>query len=170
MSQLSCVLASGVFVPLGLVLDPPTWLTNNGECYGPRLGYDIPQNITDLAGISPTIVNAVEQGLFVILILHPIAAGLSFLDFIPSFFLGIHAVSILTLVIAILAAIAGTVVFAIDLAIVVIARNKILNSIPYELEVLFGPAIWLALVSVIMTWAAVISLSARACYCCGVRP
>ncbi|KAH0589162.1 hypothetical protein H2248_004927 [Termitomyces sp. 'cryptogamus'] len=151
------------------VLNPPTWFTNDGECFGPMLGYNLPQNISELAGVSPVIVAAVEESLLVILVLHLIAAGVSFFGFISSFFLGIHAVAILTLIIAIIAAIAGTVVFAIDLALVIVARDKIVNSIPYNIEVLFGPAVWMVLASIIMTWFAVVSLSARVCYCCGLR-
>lgn len=133
------------------------------------LGYDIPQSLSDLAGVSPAVVGVVEQSLLAVLVLHPIVAGISFLDFVPSFFLGIHVVAILTLVIAIVAAIAGTVVFAIDLALVIIARDRLTDSISYNLEISFGPAIWLVLTSVIMTWLAVVFLSARVCYCCGVR-
>ncbi|KNZ73948.1 hypothetical protein J132_09023, partial [Termitomyces sp. J132] len=128
-----------------IVLNPPTWFTNDGECFGPMLGYNLPQNISELAGVSPVIVAAVEESLLVILVLHLIAAGVSFFGFISSFFLGIHAVAILTLIIAIIAAIAGTVVFAIDLALVIVARDKIVNSIPYNIEVLFGPASMLLL-------------------------
>ncbi|KAG6857741.1 hypothetical protein H0H87_004157 [Tephrocybe sp. NHM501043] len=138
-------------------LDPPTSLTNNGECFGPMLSYDIPQNPTDLAGISPSIVQAVEQGLLVVLVLHPIAAGFSFLGFITSCFLGPHGIAIFALVVTILTAIAATVVLAIDLALVIIARNNIIDEIPYSLEVVFGPGIWLVLAAVAMTWLAVIA-------------
>ncbi|KAG6920033.1 hypothetical protein DXG01_010101 [Tephrocybe rancida] len=123
------------------VLDQPTWLTNNGECFGPMLGYDIPQNLTDLAGVSPTIVQAVEHGLLFVLVLHPIAAGFSFLGFIASCFLASHGLAIFALVVTILAVIVGTVVLAIDLALVIIVRNKVIDEIPYNFEVLFGPGV-----------------------------
>ncbi|KAG6813750.1 hypothetical protein H0H92_007702 [Tricholoma furcatifolium] len=150
-------------------LEQPSWFTNNPECYGPQLGYNIPANISDLAGVSPSIVDAVEQGLLVVLVLHPVAAGLAFLGFCISFFLASHAVAILSLIVAIVTAIVSTVVLAIDIALVVIVRDKILDDIPYNLEILFGPATWLVLASTVCTWIAVITLSARACYCLGVR-
>ncbi|GLB37356.1 putative SUR7/PalI family protein [Lyophyllum shimeji] len=151
------------------VLDQPTWFTNDGWCYGPKLGYDIPSNITTLTGVSPLLVEAVEQSLLVILVLHPIAAGFSLIGFIFSFFLGPHGVAIIALVTTILAGIVGTIVLGIDLALVIIIRKKIIDEIPYHFEVDFGPGTWMVLAAVVMTWLAVIFLSARACYCCGVK-
>jgi len=151
------------------VLNQPTWFTNNGVCYGPMLGYNIPSDLTTLAGVSPLLVQAVEQTLLVILVLHPVAAGFSFIGFIFSFFLGPHRIAIFALVVTILAAIVGSVVLAIDLALVILVRNKIIDQIPYHFQVIFGPGTWMVLAAVVMTWLAVILLSARACYCCGVR-
>ncbi|KAG6864781.1 hypothetical protein C0991_007155 [Blastosporella zonata] len=150
------------------VLDPPTWLTNDGECFGPALGYNIPQNLTDLAGVSPTIVQAVEEGLLVVLVLHPIAAGFSFLAFLAACFLGSHAFAIFALILTVLTVIVTTTVLAIDLALVIIARNKIIPAIPYQIQVLFGPGIWMILTAFVLTWIALVFLSARVCYCCGV--
>ncbi|KAF5386221.1 hypothetical protein D9615_002313 [Tricholomella constricta] len=151
------------------VLNQPTWFTNNGVCYGPKLGYDIALDLTTLAGVSPLLIQAVQQSLLVVLVLHPIAAGFSFIGFVFSFFLGPHGIAIFTLMIAIIAGIVGSVVLAIDLALVIIVRNKIIDEIPYHFEVLFGPGTWMVLAAVAMTWLAVLFLSARACYCCGVR-
>jgi hypothetical protein len=133
------------------------------------LGYDIPVTVTNLAGVSPALVQAIEKGLLVILVLHPIAGALSFLGFIWSLFLESHPASIFTLIIAIITAIVASVVFAIDLALVIVARNELSNLPNFYLAVDWGNAVWMVLVAVVMTWLAVISLSARACYCCGVR-
>ena len=101
--------------------------------------------------------------------LHPISAGLSFLTFINSLFLGSHAVSISALFFAIVTALLSTAVFVIDLVIVLVAKSKIGDIKVAHLAVDFGNAIWMVLVAVITTWTAVVLLSARACYCCGVR-
>lgn len=142
---------------------------NGTICFGPKLGYDIPPSVTDLAGISPTLAQAVEKGLLVILVLHPIAGGLATLGFIWSLFLASHPAAIFSLFIAIVTAIVASVVFAIDLALVIVARNEISSLPAFHLAVDWGNAVWMVLVAVVMTWLAVISLSARVCYCCGVR-
>jgi len=139
------------------------------SCFGPQLGYDVPDSFAALSGVSPEIISAVERGLLFILILHPIVAAMSCLGFILSPFLAEHAVAILALVVAILTAIVGTVVFAIDLALVIVARNQIANMPDLQFDVEWGDGVWMILVAVIMTWLAVVLLSARACYCCGVR-
>jgi hypothetical protein len=133
------------------------------------LGYDIPSNITDFTGISPTVINAVETSLLAILVLHLVAAGLSFFGYMLSLFLVSHRAAIITLIIAIITAIVASVVFAIDLALVIIARNEINDSPAFRLQVDWGNAVWMVLVAVVTTWLAVITLSARACYCCGVK-
>ena len=133
------------------------------------MGYDIPPTVTDLAGISPTLAQAVEKGLLVILVLHPVAGGLATLGFIWSLFLASHPAAIFSLILAIVTAIVASVVFAVDLALVIVARQGISDLPAFHLAVDWGNAVWMVLVAVVMTWAAVISLSARVCYCCGVR-
>ncbi|KAF8070397.1 hypothetical protein FPV67DRAFT_1487224 [Lyophyllum atratum] len=152
------------------VLNQPTWFTNNGICYGPMLGYDIPSDLTNVAGsFAISSLMSVEKSLLVILVLHPIAAGFSFIGFVFAFFLGPHGIAIFTLIVTIIAGIVGSIVLAIDLALVIIVRKKIIDQLPYHFEVLFGPGTWMVLAAVAMTWLAVVFLSARACYCCGVR-
>lgn len=151
-------------------LNPPTLFTNDGECFGPRLGYAVPEQIIALTAISPDIVNDVLQGLLVILILHPIAAGLSFITLICSLFLASHKLSIVALVLSIITALVSSVVFAVDLALVIIAKSQVSQIDTLQFAIQWGNAPWMGLVAVILTWLAVIALSARACYCFGVRP
>lgn len=132
------------------------------------LGYDIPPEIATLAGVPPVLIQAVQQSLLVVLILHPIAAGFSFISFISALFLGSHGVSILTLIVAVVGGMVGAVVLAIDLALVIIAKNKISDLSPYMFTVNWGNGAWLVVTAVVMTWLAIVFLSARACYCCGV--
>jgi len=157
-----------LLTPPSSILQQPNWF-QNGVCYGPKLGYDIPSDITNLAGLSSGVVNAIEKALTVILVLHPVACGLSFIGFILALFLGPHGIAIGTLIVSIVTGILTAVVFAIDLALVLVARKEITDLTAFHLRVDFGAGVWMVLVSLIATWTAVVFLSARACYCCGVR-
>jgi len=139
-------------------------------CYGPQLGYTIPTSLLSAVGLSTELANVAETGVLVVLILHLIAAGLSTTVFLLSLFLHSHVVAIIALIIAIVTAIVGTVVFAVDLALVIIVRNNIDSLFSgANFSVLFGNGVWMILTAMILTWVAVVVLSARACYCCGVR-
>jgi len=151
------------------VLDEPTIFSDNGQCYGPQLGYVVPDSIIALTGISTSLVDAVLKGLLVILVLHPIAAGLSFVTLISSLFLASHPLSILALVLAIITALVSSVVFAVDLALVIVAKNEVSQLEDLQFAIQWGNAPWMGLAAVILTWLAVVALSARACYCFGVR-
>lgn len=133
------------------------------------MGYDVPQSLTDIMGISREVVQVVQHALLAVLILHPITAGFATASFITSLFLASHAFAIFSLVLTIITAILSSILFAIDLALVIVARNRVKTLQGIHLDVWFGNGVWLILVSVILTWAAVITLSARACLCMGVR-
>lgn len=150
-------------------LNPPNWYSNPGLCYGPRLGYDIPDYISDIAGVPRQIVQVVQHALLAVLVLHPIAAGFATVSFLSSVFLASHAFSIFSLILAIITAILTSVVFAIDVSLVAIAEDQVDDLSNFHFDVLFGNGVWMVLVAVAFSWAAVISLSARACYCLGVR-
>jgi len=147
-------------------------LSNNhgtGKCFGPKLGYDVPDQFAEAIKVSPAIIQVVQKGLIAILILHPIAAGLATLSFISSLFLTSHAFSIVSLIITIVTALVSSIVLAVDIALVVVADSRVENLGDLRVNVSFGNAVWMILVAVALTWGAVISLSARACYCLGVR-
>ncbi|KAJ7134576.1 hypothetical protein C8R44DRAFT_770861 [Mycena epipterygia] len=152
------------------VLNEPTFFTNDGECIGPMLGYKVPESIIALTGVDPTLVQALLEGLLLVLVLHPVAAGLSLITLICSLFLASHSLSILALVLAIITALVSSVVFAIDLALVIVAKNQVAQINTLQFAIQWGNAPWMGLTAVILTWLAVITLSARACYCFGVRP
>lgn len=85
-------------------------------------------------------------------------------------FLASHSFTIASLVFAIITALLSTIVFAIDLAVVIVVKNQLPNlGSSIKLAADFGNGVWMVLTAVILTWAAVILLSARACYCCGIR-
>ena len=145
-------------------LDP-----NVATCFGPKLGYNV-SSFVDLsdAGVAPAIVTVVEDALLVVLVLHPIVAGLAFLSVGSSLFLASHAFSIFTLILTIVTALVASVSMAIDLALVLVARNR-LPTLGFSIEVDFGNGVWMTVTGVVLTWIAVVLLSARACYCLGVR-
>lgn len=157
------------------VLNPPTWFTNPGDCIGPQLGYRVDnsttlgQDILLLTGY-PQLVDAITETLTVILVLHPVTCGLSFIVAFTSLFLESHAMSTLSLIIAIVTALLSSLVFAIDLALVIVAMNEVKNINLGTFTISFGNAVWMVLAGMVLTWAGVIALSARVCYCCGVRP
>jgi hypothetical protein len=143
---------------------------NSETCFGPKLGYNV-SSIIDLneAGISQTIVNVIQTALSVVLVLHPLSAGLAFLSLLFSLFLTSHAFSILTLILTIINALVSTVSMAIDLALVLVARSRLPSLGTFSIAIDFGNGVWMTVVGVILTWIGVILLSARACYCLGVR-
>jgi hypothetical protein len=105
-----------------------------------------------------------------VLVFHPIAAGLSLATLVCSLFLASHKLSILALILAIITALVSTAVFAVDLAVVIIAKSQVAQITTVQFAIQWGNAPWMGLTAAILTWLAVITLSARACYCFGVRP
>jgi len=149
------------------VLDPS--VINDRECYGPKLGYAVPSDLFSLVGFDPILGTILVNGLLVLLVLHPIAAGLSFLAQFFAAFLGSHPLSTISLTFAVLSAILGTIVFAADLAVVIVAKNKVAGLADFHLVVQWGNGVWMVFVGVLCTWTAVVLLSARVGMCCGVR-
>jgi hypothetical protein len=144
-------------------------LTNSGRCYGPKLGYDVPANIANAVGLSPTLLAVIQKALLTVLVLHPIVAGLMFLNLIASLFLASHAIAIVVLVFTIVTTLLATVSFTIDLGLVIAAKSQLKTLQSVHFKIVFGNGIWLILTGVVLSWLAVIALSARACYCLGVR-
>ncbi|KIY69506.1 hypothetical protein CYLTODRAFT_227288 [Cylindrobasidium torrendii FP15055 ss-10] len=139
-------------------------------CYGPKLGYDIPTSITDILGIDGGLVAAVLNGLLAVLILHLVAAGFSLCALIPAMFLVSHAATIVSLVLSIISALLSAIMFSIDTAVVLLVKNQLSKlDEDIKLTAAFGDAVWMALAAMLATSLSVICLSARACYCCGVR-
>lgn len=151
------------------MLNPPSWFDNNGLCFGPKLGYDIPDSIASIAGLSDSVIRAIKTSLSAVLITHIVAAGLACLNLFTSLFLASHKMSILSLLLSIIAALLTSIMFVIDLVLVITARDRLPGLTNGGFVADFGNAIWMVLAAVVCNWIAVILLSARACYCCGVR-
>ncbi|KIM40351.1 hypothetical protein M413DRAFT_177783 [Hebeloma cylindrosporum] len=144
-------------------------LTNAGECFGPKLGYDVPDYIANAIGLSPTLVAVVQKALLVVLVLHPIVAGLTLLNFIAALFLGSHIVAIFVLVFTILTSLVATLALGVDLGLVLAAKAELAKLQNVQFEIVFGNGVWMIVTAVVLCWLAVIALSARSCYCLGVR-
>ncbi|PPQ93851.1 hypothetical protein CVT25_013561 [Psilocybe cyanescens] len=143
--------------------DPPL-------CVGPSLGYTVPSYVAaDVPGLTQPIIDVVQHVLLVILILHPITAAVSLLPLFFALFLASHPLTITALVLSVITALLASAALAIDIALVLVARSelKTLDSIHFAFD--FGPAFWMILVATVLAWMALIALSARACYCLGVR-
>lgn len=150
--------------------DEPTITDNTGDCFGPMLGYTIPENILALTGY-PSIVNGLSTGLTVLLVLHPIAAVFSFLTAVFAL-LSIrrhtHNWAIASLVLSILTALLTTAVFAIDLVIIGVAQAEVPGLTNNEFNPSFGPVTWMMLVSAFLTYIGMVVESVKVCGCCGV--
>ncbi|KIP03724.1 hypothetical protein PHLGIDRAFT_227246 [Phlebiopsis gigantea 11061_1 CR5-6] len=151
------------------VLDLPTVLTNDGRCTAPRLGYDVPADVLTLLGFPQQVAQALLEGLTVLLVLHPVAAGVALAALPPALFLRHTFATVLALVVAVIGALVGSVVLAADIALVVVADHKLRQALGDLLSVSFGDAVWMIVAAVACSWLSVIFLSAIACRCCGIR-
>jgi hypothetical protein len=158
-----------VLTGAGSALDNVSWFSTDGNCFGPQLGYDIPPFIISLLGISSSLLKAIDLSLFVVLILHLIGACVAFVAFVASLFLGSHAMSIIALVLTIISALLSSVVFVVDIIINIQARQRLPDLTRGGFAVGYGNSVWMTLSAAIINWLAVFLLSARACYCLGVR-
>jgi len=152
-------------------LNRPTAFDNDGECIGPQLGYKI--DPTFIAGVTnqPELANLILKALTVLLVLHPIAAGLAFLTAVPviaSCCVFHRAQWIISLILSIATAIISTIVFAADLALTIVARHKLKEQNTVNVTLSFGNGVWIVLVSMLFTWVALVLLSARVCGCFGI--
>ncbi|KAH6914025.1 hypothetical protein BKA70DRAFT_651750 [Coprinopsis sp. MPI-PUGE-AT-0042] len=144
--------------------------TRNVICVGPQLGYDIPPEFAQYLTYPPEIIQAVQGSLTLILVLHPVSTALVFLSAFTSLCLGSHAWSIVVLVISVIAGVIASVSLAIDIALVVTVRDYLAQIEGITLVVEFGNLVWMAIAGVVLVWLAIVLLSARVCYCCGVGP
>jgi len=96
-----------------------------------------------LLGFSPSLVGIVLEGLEILLVLHPVSAGLSLLTLIQALFLGHHGVSICALIVALITAIVSSVTLAADLALVIVAKSKVKDLTLANFDVEFGNGVWM---------------------------
>ena len=151
------------------VLDEPTVFTNDGECTSPQLGYTIPSDILALAGYPPEVTKAVVKALTILLVLHPTTAGLALVTLFLACFLRSRCMTIFALLSSIFTCVVGSIVLAADVAIEVVARDRLKDQFGNLLEVSFGNATWMIVAATALSWLGLLFISAVACYCCGIR-
>ncbi|KAI0310858.1 actin cortical patch SUR7/pH-response regulator pali [Amylostereum chailletii] len=146
--------------------------TNNGDCQGPQLGYTLDSDIFQILAGTSTEVNLVLRGLTVLLILHPIAAGLALLTFLPvllSCCMFRNAPWIFSLIFSILTVIVSSITLAADIALVLVARDRLKDFSLLSLSVNWGPGVWMVLAGVVCAWLSMILVSVKVCRCYGSR-
>jgi len=146
--------------------------TENYLCSPPRVGYKIDSVILELVNDNQ-IANILLDSVTYVLIIHPIACGLTLLIMIPAMLQMFMPpmpgyVEICTLLISIVPALVTTAVFAVDIVLVVVARQRINALTGGSLFILWGPAVWMTCAAMICLWIGVVGLSAYACGCCGL--
>jgi len=146
------------------------------QCSAPHLGYTFDSTVLSLLqvqNLSPSEVQDISRGITAALVLHPIAAGLTFLALLFSLH---HAFTsrpsrlsvIVTLPLTILASLVTTVIFAVDVAFIVIARNQLTSDTSGAVSLGFGNAVWMVLGAMIALWLGIIAVSLGVC-CNGSR-
>jgi len=141
-----------------------------GQCYGPQLGYTVPQSILSILGLSQQVATAAEKTILTLLVLHLVSAALSMIVFVLTLFLHSHVVAIIALIIAIATALLTSFMLTMDVVLIILLRNNMNIVVTgFKFNVEFGNAVWMILTAVLLSWFAVVMLSARACYCFGVR-
>lgn len=133
------------------------------------MGYDVPEDLLELTGYAEA-AGIVLKALTVLFVLHPVCAAVAFVCMFTSLFLSSKAMTIISLLLSVVSALLGSLVFATDLAIEIVARDKIapliLNG---DVLIGWGNGPWMMVVAVFFTWVSVILLSAVSCRCCGPR-
>jgi len=137
--------------------------TSSEQCSKPKLGYDFDDNVKRALNVSGVNSSAISRALAAVLVLHPIACGLTFLAFLTSLFIlrwrgggSSRVASIFTLVIGLIAALLTTVVFLIDVIMVAVVRNRIRDETDGDVTGTWGNGVWMTLGATVALWAALV--------------
>jgi hypothetical protein len=131
------------------------------------VGYQIPESILEVTGY-PALAGIVLHALTLLLILHPIVAGISLAGACTSLFLDSHAMHIISLILTVINSFLSSIVLAADLAINIVARARVPGLAGGGVQVGWGNGVWMVLVGVVLSWLGVILLSIPVCGCCGM--
>jgi hypothetical protein len=141
---------------------------HTGECFGPQLGYNIPQQYFTNLGINVDVGVILLNALLFLVVLHIIAAVLAFLALSASLFLASQPAAVTGFILSVGTGIVATAMLIVDLVLVIVARNRV-QTITTTLAVNFGNGVWMVLAAVICTWAGIILLASRCYYWFGVK-
>jgi len=144
------------------------------SCSKTMLGYTFDNAVSDELHVT-RLENVISKTTTAALVLHPIAAGLTFLALLTSLFIfrrGSNGTSrlpsLLTLIIGLFAALLSTIVFLIDVIFVAVIRSKVHNSTDGTLNLTWGNGVWMALGATIALWLSMVGACAGIC-ACGTR-
>ncbi len=140
---------------------------NTRSCIGPQIGYTIPQEVLDLTGF-PAVVDALADGITALLVLHLVSAGLAFIGAFTSLFLESQAMCIASLITSVFTVLIALLVFAVDLALALIGKQRVGPLTDFNYTANWGPAVWMVLAAVILSFVGMILMSVVVCRCCGV--
>ena len=140
---------------------------NTRRCFGPQIGYTIPDEILVLTGF-PELVEGLADGVTALLVLHLVSAGFAFIGAFTSLFLESRAMCITSLIITVLNIIIALIVFAADLALAIIGRQRVGPLTDFNYTANWGPAVWMVLAAVILSFVGMVLMSVVVCGCCGV--
>ncbi|WVQ77401.1 hypothetical protein IAR50_007086 [Cryptococcus sp. DSM 104548] len=128
---------------------------DGADCSSPELGYSVFDNpiIAIIIDSNSDLSHSTLKSLTTALVLNPIACGLAGLALFTALFAWLCAsrvFEIITFFTLCLASLIAWLAFALDLAIAVVARNKINDDGDSVLSASLGNAMWLALVGAIL--------------------
>ncbi|EDR14795.1 uncharacterized protein LACBIDRAFT_322120 [Laccaria bicolor S238N-H82] len=110
-----------------------------------------------------SIQNLISRTTTAALVIHPIAAGLSFLALLTSLFMlrrgqngTARLPSLLTLIVGSTAAVLTTIVFLIDVILVAVLRHRIQKASDGDLTLNWGNAVWMILGATVALWSAML--------------
>lgn len=139
-----------------------------GGCSKVGLGFTFDQTLANALHVSG-FENLISRTLTAVLVLNPIACGLTFLALIVS--LGAvrsgssgtsRVASLFALSASILAGLVTSIVF-IDIGLVATVRSKVKNDTSGDLQLNWGNAVWMVLGATLLIWASLFGV------CCGRR-
>jgi len=151
------------------------------QCSKAKLGYTFDSAVSSALHVSG-LENAISHTLTAVLVLHPIACGLTFLALLTSLFIVrrhyqtryqsdytqvSRIASLLTLGTGLIAALLTTIVFLIDVILVAIVRSHVNGAVHGDLSFNWGNAVWMALGATIALWIALVGACAGL-FGCGV--
>lgn len=140
-------------------------------CSHPHLGYTFDKTVAT-ALHTTSIQNLISRTTTAALVIHPIAAGLSFLALLTSLFMlrrgqngTARLPSLLTLIVGSTAAVLTTIVFLIDVILVAVLRHRIQKASDGDLTLNWGNAVWMILGATVALWSAMLGAVCGVCGC-----
>jgi len=156
------------------VYDTGPW--DYGVCTAPHVGYDIDPTIVSIIGLSPYLYNVISKALTSFLIVHPLVACMTFISMVPGFMPFWNPLRVSSLALNVVSAVLSTLVAGVDLAMGIVAQQKlatalaeeggVLSTLGLQFYIAFGVAPFMGVAAVLVLWAAVIVGSILLCDCC----